>query len=75
MHTFVDDDRVKSGELIQIMTGLGQFKDDAGTVYNLPKGDPLIKELNLKGMTSGHMTVYDLSGNTVYISNEEFRLN
>lgn len=75
VHTFVDDDRVKSGELIQIMTGLGQFKDDAGTVYNLPKGDPLIKELNLKGMTSGHMTVYDLSGNTVYISNEEFRLN
>lgn len=70
-----DDERVLSGEFIPVMTGIGQFKDKSGKVYNLQKDDPLIKELGLMGMTYGHVTVFDLTGKTVYISVEEFKRN
>ena len=70
---FIDDPRIKSGELVGITKGMYTYFDIYGNSYQLNINDPKIKELNLYTKNNGYVSVKDKNGKILRVSVDDPR--
>ena len=73
-HVSVNDERLKTGELVHVNAGMMIAKDTNGNNLQVSVNDERLKTGELVGIAAGMFAAKDIDGNTYYVSVDDPRL-